>query len=101
MKFIIEDKIYDTEKAEEIFKYRQKCWKECKYPFFGENFNFSEWKSVTLYRTSKGKWFIVRKNKYDKEIEGIVQTDEEVKKTFSQLNKIDLYNRYFSKLEEA
>lgn len=101
MKFIIEDKIYHTEKSEEIFKYKQKVWQEYYNPFIGKKFSIAKWKDVILYHTFKGNWFIVSENEYHEEIECIVQTDEDVKKTFSELNKVDLYNKYFGTLEEA
>jgi hypothetical protein len=101
MKFIIGNKIYDTENAKEIFKYREKVWNKYHNPFIGQDFSMSKWKGVTLYLTSKGNWFAVRENEYHEEVECISKTEEDVKNTFSNLNQIDLYNKYFSTLEEA
>ena len=94
MRFIVGNKLYDTEKSEKILNYATIF----KYKTaFG---NSSVQKPTTLYKTEKDNWFnIISINESKQEIKTLNLND--VKKIFLDLNKIELYEKYFDKLEEA
>ena len=96
MKYIIDHKVYDTEKSTEIIKYTQGI--EHKGLFVTTYPRYEH----TLYKSQKGQFF-VHIGKYvgrtdisynDKDyIE--LQTEEDVKKTLEELNEIDKYIEIF------
>ena len=95
MKFIIGTKIYDTKTSEEIIKFRR------KYPsMLISGHTFYSTRDTTLYRSKNNIWFTVCECDYER-LEIYEETDDSVKKLFTDLVKIDLYEKYFEKLEEA
>lgn len=102
MKYIIDHKVYDTEKSTEIIKYTQGI--EHKGLFVTTYLRYEH----TLYKSQKGQFF-VHIGKYvgrtdisynDKDyIE--LQTEEDVKKTLEELNEIDKYIEIFGEIEEG
>ena len=85
MKFIVNRKIFDTDKAEFIVSYIRGMGL-VTIP-----------QSIDLYKTQSGKWFEVYVNDLRcKEIK-----TEDVENIFLRLNNIELYEKYFGKLEEA
>lgn len=57
MKFIIEGKVYDTEKADCICEFKKSIDKVLR--MFGVENTFTERKPAKLYKTKKGSWFSV------------------------------------------
>lgn len=102
MRYLINNKVYDTEKAQEIIKYIQgvehKGLVVTTYPKYEH----------TLYKSSKGQFF-VHIGKYvgrtdisynDKDyIE--LQTEEQARQTLEDLNKIEKYIEVFGEIEEG
>lgn len=93
MKFIVNDKIYDTDKAEKVLDYRRRFPLEL-FP------QFSTMHDAELYRTAKGNWFSIKHEDFDGKT-CIPETDEEVKRVLKCCTNIDLYAKYFGELEEA
>lgn len=85
MKFIVDKKIFDTDKAEFIVSYEKK------------GFLISAPKSIDLYKTQSGKWIEVDVNNLECE----ELKKEDVENVFFRLNNIELYEKYFGKLEEV
>ena len=100
MKKIIDNKIYDTEKANKIFEFRKKCQgQEC---WFMRGHYFYYWTNVQIYKTSKENYFLHYNEAegYNESIEKI--SGEEVKATIKKLDP-DKYIELFGmiELEEA
>lgn len=94
MKFVINKKIYDTEKSELIIEF----WKKWKVQSLVGLLNLS--KLTKLYRTQKGNWFVIAEGDHDfYYVE--VKNDEEVQIILSGCGEIEKYNKYFENLEEA
>lgn len=84
MKQIIDNKIYDTEKATKVFDFRRKCkGDDC---WFKPGYSFYYWTDVQLYKTSKGNYFLHfdSKDDYNEFIEST--TEEEVKTIIKKLD---------------
>lgn len=100
MKQIIDNKIYDTEKATKIFDFRRKC-KGDKVLFYS-NLYFWYWTDVQIYKTKKENYFLHydASDGYKEFIEAI--TEEEAKELIKKLNP-DKYLELFGtiNLEEA
>ncbi|HAT4343477.1 TPA: hypothetical protein I9085_002447 [Clostridium perfringens] len=88
MQFIIGDKLFDTEKAEIVCKFKE------ARPLWW-NKSISTWEDATLYKTNKGNWFSVCKEKCTS------LNNEQVKHLLKGLNVVEIYEKYFGKLEEA
>ncbi|MNO04764.1 hypothetical protein D3C81_2259010 [compost metagenome] len=58
------------------------------------------WDPMVLYRTQKGNWFSVRETESKKFI-AYTETDGSVKEIFSNLNEVELIEKYFDVIEEA
>lgn len=97
MKKIIDNKLYDTEKAEKIFNFRQRR----KTGNFGD-YNFYSWFDVDIYKTKKNNYFLhgYIKDALDNKpfIEKV--SEKEVKKIIKELNA-DKYIELFGEVEEA
>ena len=97
MKKIIDNKLYDTEKAEKIFNFRQRR----KTGDFG-NFNIYSLFDVEVYKTKKNNYFLhgyIKDTLANKPfIEKV--SEEEVKKIIKELNA-DKYIELFGEVEEA
>ncbi|MCX0363235.1 hypothetical protein LI063_03530 [Clostridium perfringens] len=85
MKFIVNRKKFDTDKAELIVSYTRGMGL-VTIPSI-----------IDLYKTQSGKWIEVDTNDLRcKEIK-----TEDVENIFLTLNKVELYEKYFGKLEEV
>ena len=102
MKYLINGKVYDTEKSQEIIKYTQGI--EHKGLFVTTYPRYEH----TLYKSPKGQFF-VHIGEYVKQ-SAVVYSDkdyiellseEEVKEILNQLNEIDKYKELFDDLEEG
>lgn len=102
MKYLLNNKVYDTEKAEEILKYiktieQKSIWGLYCYPKY----------ECTLYKTQKGNFFVHVGDYVGTEIaysdKDYIEllSENDVKAILNQLNKIDLYNELFDDLEEG
>ena len=98
LKFIIDDKIYDTEKSTKMIDFRKEIIKT--FNLVGSEYKQAFWKKASLYRTFKGNWFSTVENG-DNQYNGYKESDESVKEILKDLNQIKLYNKYFGHLEEA
>lgn len=98
MKAIIGSLIYDTDKAEKIYSYKQ----QRKTGHIGD-FNFYEWYTIEVYKTEKGNYFIYGyvkdKPNYSPFIEEF--TECELKNTMKKLNPEKYIEMYQEELEEA
>jgi len=92
MKFIVKDKVYDTEKAEKIIEYQKKF----KDKFIGFHF----YRQTILYKTDKNNWFSVSDTDYKKHIIN-ENTISEAKEILININAINSYEKYFGVLIEA
>lgn len=100
MKKIIDNKIYDTKKANAIYEFRRRlkgdeCW-------FKKGYYFTYWTNAQVYKTQKGNYFLHfdEVEGYDEKIEAT--TELEVKKLIKDLDP-DKYLEVFGNvdLEEA
>lgn len=102
MRYLLNNKVYDTEKAQEIIKYIKPIEHNGlflkTYPKYRH----------TLYKTQKGKFF-VHIEEYvgnsdisygDKDYIELLSADE-VKEVLNQLNEIEKYEEIFDDLEEG
>lgn len=99
MRAIIENKIYDTEKAEKIVEFTQRV-------ITGQVFGHTRYdnREMHLYKTQKGAWFIHKLliEGYSNIREEIEVIDKgEVKEILIAVNDVENYEKYFGKLEEA
>lgn len=103
MKYLLNNKVYDTEKAEEILKYIKTIEQKSIFGLY----NYPKYEH-TLYKTQKGNFF-VHVGKYvgnadvsyqDKDKIELL-SEKEVKDILNQLNKIDVYQKLFNDLEEG
>ena len=101
-RYLLDNKVYDTEKAEEIIKYI----KPIKYNGLFLN-TYPKYRH-TLYKTQNGKFF-VHIGEYvgnpdfsydDKDYIEILSADE-VKEILNQLNDVEKYEEIFDDLEEG
>lgn len=90
MRFIVENKIFDTDKAEIICKFRQ------SRPLWWTK-SVSTWEDATLYKTNKGNWFSV----IERLKECTPLNNAQVEELLKGLDAVELYEKYFKKLEEA
>lgn len=102
MRYLIKNKVYDTEKAQEIIKYIKQI--EHKGLFVTTYPKYRH----TLYKTQKGQFF-VHIEEYvgqtdvaysDKDYIELL-SENEVKEILNKLNKIEIYNKLFDDLEEG
>ena len=97
MKKIIDNKLYDTEKAEKIFNFRQ----QRKTSKFGD-YNFYSWFNVEVYKTKKNNYFFygyIKDGLDHKEFLEAV-SEENVKDIMKELDP-DKYIKLFGEIEEA
>ena len=93
MRFIVNNKIYDTEKSELLCTF-YKRWKiktlcSVMYPL----------RDTKLYRTAKGAYFLIYIKDYDGI--GVEVINEDVAKVYLIHNNYDKYIEMFGELEEA
>lgn len=101
MKYLINNKVYDTEKAQEIIKYikpiEHKGLFVTTYPRYRH----------TLYKTKKGQFFVhvgeclTQDIAYSHKNYIELLSDDEVKAILNNLNAINQYNELFDDLEEG
>lgn len=94
MKFIVSNKIYDTEKSEKLCTF-QKQWESVSV--WGIPYNPN--KETTLYRTAKGAYFLVAKFDYNEYRINVIS--EEQAKTHLMYKAYEKYVEMFGELEEA
>jgi len=97
VKKIIDNKLYDTEKAEKIFNFRQ----QRKTGNFGD-YNFYRWFNVEVYKTKKNNYFFygyIKDSLDNKEFLEVV-SEENVKDVMKELDP-DKYIKLFGDIEEA
>ena len=101
MKYLLNDKVYDTEKADKIITYIEKI--VCKGMFFD---TYPEYEH-TLYKTQKGNFFIhigkyAGKDISYKDKDYIkLKTEDEIKSILTELNAVEIYEKLFGNLEEG
>lgn len=97
MKKIINNKLYDTEKGEKIFSFRQKR----KTGNIGD-FNLYKWFYVEVYKTKKNNYFFygyIKDSLDNKEFLEVV-SEENIKEIMKELDP-DKYIKLFGEIEEA
>ncbi len=102
MRYLLDGKIYDTEKSEKIIKYKKGV--EHKGLFLTTYPEFEH----TIYKTPKGNFFVhVGKYLGEKDISykdtdyiELISTSK-VKEVLEQLNDVDIYEKIFRKIEEG
>lgn len=90
--FFISGKIYDTEQAEKIVKFKR------SFPSIIEGIKY--WKEMTLYRTARGNWFSVSEENFEG-LKGYAETEESAKRILMDINDVENFERLFGKAERA
>lgn len=97
MQYLVNNRIYDTEKAEKIISYS----KFLEINRLGCLTMYKKYKH-TLYKTKKDRYFLVIEDYKHIEHEEIeLLTETEVKDLLCELNAIDEYKDLFGELEEG
>lgn len=103
MKYLINNKVYDTEKAQEIITYikqvpQEGIWGLTSYPKYRH----------TLYKTNKGQFFVhigeyVGKTDIAFNNKDYIEllSENEVKEVLNKLNNVEKYIELFDDLEEG
>jgi hypothetical protein len=103
MRYLLNNKIYDTEKAEKIMTYIKPVQHEglfniITYPRYIH----------TLYKTAKGQFFVhigkyIKDSSIDYQDKDYIEllTEENVKEILNRLNQVDKYEELFDDLEEG
>ena len=102
MRYLLNNKIYDTEKAQKIITYLKGIEHKgiLGYSFYPRY-------EHTLYKTTKGQFFVHIGNYVGTEISYAdkdyieLLSDDDVKVILNKLNEIDKYNELFDDLEEG
>lgn len=94
MKFIINEKIYDTEKSEKICDVVE----EVKTDNYTLRQCFVK-KKIELYKTQNNNWFIVFEEDGIKKAKK--RTEDKVKELLIRNNMVDIYTEHFGDLEEG
>ena len=97
MQYLVNNRIYDTEKAEKIISYS----KSSEINRVGYLTIYKKYKH-TLYKTKKDRYFVIIEDYKDIEREKIeLLTETEVKDLLCELNAIDKYKDLFGNIEEG
>ena len=121
MKKIIDDKLYDTEKAEKIYSFRQRR----KTGVLFDTYDVHSWFEIDVYKTKKSNYFLhgyikdasdhkefIEKTKSNYFLHGYIKdasdhkefiektSEKKVKEIIKELNA-DKYIELFGKIEEA
>lgn len=103
MRYLLDNKIYDTEKAQEIITYIKSV--PCEGPF---NLTTYPRYRHTLYKTTKGQFFVhigkhVKESPVTYNDKDYIEllTEDKVKEILNQLNAIDKYEELFDDIEEG
>lgn len=95
VKAIIEDRLYDTDKAEEIFTFRRRF--QGQELSWMPGYHFASWHETSLYRTQKGSYF-----EYDKTEGKITVTTKSAAEELVKRLDADKYMELFcASVEEA
>lgn len=97
MKKIIDNKLYDTEKATKIYEYRHRWFEQG----FGmpEGWGFTHWEIAEVYKTNNGNFFVYFYDKNNEDRERIeIRTEVEVKELIQELN-VDKYLELFGNID--
>lgn len=99
MKAIINNKLYDTEKAEKIYSYRRKYKVDsiCD-SMLPKGYCFTDWEDIDIYKTKKENYFLHCKRDCKEYIE--TTSYDYIKATIERLNP-DKYIELFGKVKEA
>lgn len=98
MKAIINEKLYDTEKAKLLFSYKRKY--KGNELFWKPGYFWYAWADVDIYKTEKGNYFL-KVTEDDRNKEYLEATSEvNVKETIKKLDAEE-YIKLFGKVEEA
>lgn len=89
-RYILNDKIYDTEKSRKIFSFRHLE----NTNFFGIEYGY--WVTAVLFKTQNGNWFYETS-----ENKAYVYSENDVKRLLKKLNQVDIYEEHFKELEMA
>ena len=101
MRYLLNNKVYDTEKAEEIVKYTKPI------EHIGLLFNTYPRYEHTLYKTSKGQFFVqvgkclISDILYPDKNYIELLSEDDVKEILNRLNNIEKYQELFNDLEEG
>jgi len=94
MKAIINNLLYDTEKAEKIYEYRRKV--QGAEVLFMPGYSFYDWCHIDIYKTTSGRWF-----EHNTDKSTITPTTEaDVKDTIRKINP-EKYMELFGSVENA
>lgn len=93
---IIDGKLYDTESAVILFKFRRRYQDPLNPIFFGKNMVHNEWEDAQYLKTERGAYLYYCPKRKDLQ----VVTENEVKDTIRKLNA-DAYIRIFGQVEEG
>lgn len=103
MRYLLNNKVYDTEKAEKILTYI----KPIEYTGIFGYHSYPKYRH-TLYKTNKENFFVhigeyVGKTDvaFSNKDEIKLISDEEVKDILNQLNEVEIYKKLFNDLEEG
>lgn len=96
MKKIINNKLYDTEKAEKIFSYRRK-YKGPAMAFMPGYFYY-HWADIDVYKTIHNNYFLLVDKDGEKNLEYI--EEEKLKSIIRELDA-DKYIELFGRVDEA
>lgn len=97
MKAIIENKMYDTEKATFIFNYLKKETTPC---FWNNNLAYEYWRKTDIYKTNKEQYFLHIHTKEDLKERIELITKYEAKNIISRLDP-EKYVELFGEVEEG
>lgn len=95
MRFIKNNKIYDTDKAELILTF-YKQWEMKEYE---SDIMYSPWREASLYKTAKGAYFLTCTDSYGYSHIDII--DENTAKEYLMKHNYEKYAEMFGELEEA
>lgn len=98
MKSIIDNKLYDTEKAELIYTYKHRWFEPLT---FNPKLGFENWETAEVYKTKNNNYFVYFQQKgYDERTRIEPTTEDKIKKTISDIDP-DSYIKLFGIVEEA
>lgn len=93
---IIDGKLYDTENALILFKFRRKYQDQLNPLFFGKNMVHNKWEDAQYLKTERGAYLYYCPERKDLQ----VVTEKEVENTIRKLDA-DAYIRLFGQVEEG
>lgn len=97
MKKIINNMLYDTEKANKIYEYKHKWFEQSL--FMPKGWGFTHWENAEIFKTNKNNYFIYYHDKDYLERERIeIKTEMEVKQIIQDLD-VDKYLELFGTID--